>query len=129
MATKIPLVQGDRSPSIFFSVKNRSGVVVNLVGATVVLHFRAVGSPTVKETLTCSLIPGLDVDDGFGGIEVNLDAPYDVPGFGGRVQMDWNEFTLDTAGEFEGELEVTFPNGRNQTAPKFSLYSVRPQIA
>ncbi len=42
--------------------------------------------------------------------------------------MDWSVDALDTAGEFEGEVEVTFPDGRIQTAFAILKFQVREQF-
>lgn len=126
---RVKLVQNDTSPSLIFTLRNLQGVPINLAGASAVMHFRAVGADTVKETLDCQPIPGLEIDDGAGGFDVSTDSPYDVPGAGGRLQMDWGLNTLDTAGEFEGEVEVTFPSGRNQTVYNLFTFTVREQVA
>lgn len=129
MATRLQLVQGDRAPSVFISLTNRQGAPINLAGASALLHFRALGSATVKESIPCAVIPGLEVDDGAGGIQIVTTPPYDTPGAGGRLQLDWTPTALDTPGEFEGEVEVTFPNGRNQTSYKVLTFTVREQFA
>ena len=91
-------------------------------------HFREVGETVVKETLPGILLPGIETYVG-EDVEVSLDAPYDVAGSGGRLRVDWGPTSLDTPGDFEGELEIRFPNGRNQTAKKFCTFEVRGQIA
>lgn len=125
----LKLVQNDTAPSLFFTVRNAQGAPVSLQGATALLHFRAVGETTVKESLVCEPVPGLEIDDGAGGFDVDTSPPYDQPGAGGRLQMDWGPNTLDTVGDFEGELEVTFANGRQQTVYNLFTFTVREQFA
>ena len=60
--------------------------------------------------------------------EVDYRPPYDVAGRGGRLAMDWSATALDTAGEFEGEVEVTFPDGRIQTAFAILKFQIREQF-
>jgi hypothetical protein len=54
--------------------------------------------------------------------------PYDTPGRGGRLQMNWSPTALDTAGEFEAEVEATFAGGAVQTAYDLLKFTVRPQF-
>lgn len=94
MAEKIKLVQGDTLPQIKATITNDDGTATNLTGATPRLKFRAVGSNTVLVTLT--------------GIVTNAAA--------GEVVFNWNDGDLDReAGDYEGEIEVTFPSGQIQT--------------
>lgn len=125
MSNKIKLVQGDTKPQVAFSIKDSTtGDVVNLVGATVRLKFRELGSSTIKNTITCSLLSGKQMPDG----SISNVAPYDVAGAGGRAILEWPEGALDTAGEFEGELEVTFYDGTVQTVYDRQRFTVREQF-
>lgn len=76
---------------------------INLTGATVRLRIREVGSSTVKSTLLCSV----------------TDAT------GGKVATDFPTGTLDTAGVFEGEIEITFSDGGIQTVYDLLKLNVR----
>lgn len=126
----VNLVQGDTAPSLYFSITDeRTGAPVDLTGAAAVMHFRAVGATSVLESIPCTVIPGIELDDGDGGFSVSLAAPYNVPGPGGRLQLDWTTTALDGAGEFEGEVQITFPNGRQQTVLRTVSFSVREQFA
>ncbi|MNR49010.1 hypothetical protein D3C85_1683290 [compost metagenome] len=60
--------------------------------------------------------------------DVDFRPPYDVAGRGGRLAMDWSATALDTAGEFEGEVEVVFPDGRIQTAFAILKFQIREQF-
>jgi len=76
---------------------------INLVGATVKLKIRELGSLTVKNTLTCS------ISNASGGV----------------VTTDFPTGTLDTAGTFEGEIEITFSDGGIQTLVDLLRLKVR----
>lgn len=90
MTEKIKLVQGDTRPQIKVTLTDETtGNAVNITGATVRLRFRALGSTTLIDTMT--------------GVITN--------GSGGEVVFDWNPTTLNVeAGDYEGEIEVTFPS-------------------
>jgi hypothetical protein len=112
------LVTGDTLPELTFTLKESntaaSGLTldqnnsatwepINVTGATVKLRLRELGSTSVKSTLTCSV----------------------TNGSAGKVATDFPTGTLDTAGTFEGELELTFPNGGIQTVNDLIKFKVR----
>tara|TARA_R110002073_G_scaffold332930_1_gene519741 strand:+ start:129 stop:503 length:375 start_codon:yes stop_codon:yes gene_type:complete len=112
------LVTGDTLPELTFTLKDSntaaSGLTldqnnsatwepINVTGATVKLRLRELGSTSVKSTLTCSV----------------------TNGSAGKVATDFPAGTLDTAGTFEGELELTFPNGGIQTVYDLIKFKVR----
>jgi hypothetical protein len=112
------LVTGDTLPELTFTLKDSntaaSGLTldennsatwapINVTGATVKLRLRELGSTSVKSTLTCSV----------------------TNGSAGKVATDFPTGTLDTAGTFEGELELTFPNGGIQTVNDLIKFKVR----
>ena len=76
---------------------------INVTGATVKLRLRELGSTSVKSTLTCSV----------------------TNGSAGKVATDFPAGTLDTAGTFEGELELTFADGGIQTVYDLIKFKVR----
>ncbi len=129
MATdKIRLVQGDTAPQLQLSLtdqRTRRPLDLSAPGTTARLLFREVGGDAVKATMPCFAIAGY-VDPETG--DVDYRPPYDVAGRGGRLAMDWSTDALDTAGEFEGEVEVTFPDGRIQTAFAILKFQVREQF-
>jgi hypothetical protein len=126
-SSKIRLVQGDTRPSLIFSLRDeRTLAPIDLSGpgTTVRMLFREVGADTVKAIMPCYPIGGYqDPETG----EINADPPYDVAGVGGRCVMFWSADALDTAGEFEGEVEVTFADGI-QTAYQILKFQVREQF-
>lgn len=114
----LDLVTGDTLPELTFTLKNShvaaSGQIldpedsstwaaINVTGASVRLRLREVGSTTIKSTLTCSLTaPSL-----------------------GQVATNFPAGTLDTAGVYEGEIEITFNNGGIQTVYDLIKLKVR----
>lgn len=112
------LVTGDTLPELTFTLKDSqeaaSGSIldsedsstwapINVTGATVRLRIRELGSSTVKSTLTCSVTDGAN----------------------GKVATNFPVGTLDTAGTFEGELEITFASGGIQTVYDLVKLKVR----
>jgi hypothetical protein len=112
------LVTGDTLPELTFTLKDSntaaSGRVldpnddatwapVDLTGAAAKLRIRALGSTTVKSTLTCTISDPT----------------------AGKVITDFPEGTLDTAGTFEAELEITFASGGIQTVNDLIKLKVR----
>ena len=112
------LLQGDTLPELTFTLKDSntaaSGLTldpnnsatwspIDVTGAQVRLRLRELGSTTVKSTLLCT------VSDGIGG----------------KVITDFPAGTLDTAGTFEGEIEITFATGGIQTVYDLVKFKVR----
>ena len=112
------LVKGDTLPELTFTLKDSntaaSGLTldpnnsatwspIDVTGAQVRLRLRELGSTTVKSTLLCT------VSDGTGG----------------KVITDFPAGTLDTAGTFEGEIEITFATGGIQTVYDLVKFKVR----
>ncbi|HCP78939.1 MAG: hypothetical protein CML16_03035 [Pusillimonas sp.] len=129
MATsKIRLVQGDTRPQLIFSLTDETtGSPIDLSGGTTTIRmlFREAAADDVKATMPCYPIAGYrDPETGI----VDNAAPYDVAGKGGRCVMNWSEDALDTAGEYEGEVEVSFDAGEVQTAYDIIRFTVREQF-
>ena len=106
MAEKIKLVQGDTRPQIQVTLTDENtGSPIDITGATCLLKFRAAGSSTLVDTLT--------------GIVTN--------GSLGQVVFAWNPSSLNVdAGDYEGEVEVTFPLGGGiQTVYELLKFKVR----
>lgn len=112
------LVTGDTLPELTFTLKDSNTAVtgrtldandestwaaVDLTGASVKLRIRELGSTTIKSTLACTVTEPTN----------------------GKVATDFPEGTLDTAGIFEGELEVTFSGGGIQTVNDLIKFKVR----
>jgi hypothetical protein len=114
----LKLVTGDTLPELTFTLKDSQTAAsgktldandsttwapINVSGASVKLRLRELGSNSVKSTLTCSVTDGSN----------------------GKVATDFPTGTLDTAGTFEGELEVTFATGGIQTVHDLIKFKVR----
>lgn len=114
----LKLVTGDTLPELTFTLKDSQTAAsgktldvndsttwapINVSGASVKLRLRELGSTTVKSTLTCTVTDGSN----------------------GKVATDFPAGTLDTAGTFEGELEVTFTGGGIQTVHDLIKFKVR----
>lgn len=109
MADKIKLVQGDTRPQIRVTLTDdTTALPVDITGATCRLKFRAVGVTTLIDTL----------------IGTVLDGP------NGVVVFVWNANTLNVnAGDYEGEVEVTFPSNQGiQTSYQLLKFHVRAQF-
>jgi hypothetical protein len=76
---------------------------IDLSGATVQMFFRALGSTTVKDTIT--------------GAITNATS--------GVCSLSWNSASLDTAGTYEGEIQVTLSSGKIQTVYDKIKFKVR----
>lgn len=126
MANRIKLVQGDTYPQISVTVYDEtSNKPTDLRAATVLLKFRETGSTTIKSTITGSLVAGYTDEN---NNTVFTPPPYDEDGGGGGVVFSWDSDDLDTAGSYEGEVEVTFPNNRIQTVYDVVRFQVREQF-
>lgn len=112
------LVAGDTLPELTFTLKDSNTAAsgstldpnnsatwapIDVTGATVRLRIRELGSTTVKNTLTCTVTDGT----------------------GGKVITDFPAGTLDAAGTFEGEIEITFAAGGIQTVYDLVKLKVR----
>ena len=127
MAEKIYLVQGDSRPDVICELSDqKTGDPVAIDGATARMKFRKVGVTTTLTTLTGTLLPGVTVVAADGTSSVSVDAPYNVAGAGGRVQFVWGATDLNIdAGDYEGEIEVTFSNNKIQTVYDVLKFKVR----
>lgn len=114
----LKLVTGDTLPELTFTLKDSQTAAagktldegdsstwapINVSGGSVKLRLREVGSTTIKSTLTCTVVDGA----------------------AGKVATDFPAGTLDTAGTFEGEIEITFSTGGIQTVYDLIKLKVR----
>lgn len=122
---RMKLVQGDTRPPVVVSLTDVDGPIDLSDGDTVlVMYFRAEGDTTVLATIPGSKLVGKEEDDG----TVNTTAPYDVPGKGGRCLFPWVEHPEALAGDpgnYEGEVEITFPDGTIQTGYDLLKFKLR----
>jgi len=108
----IKLVQGDTRPQIVVDLKDQDGNPIPINGSTPKLYFRKAGTTTVLQTITGTPIVGFRDD---GGTLITA-APYNVPGVGGRASFNWPVGALNVeAGNYEGEVEITFSDLTIQT--------------
>jgi hypothetical protein len=107
MTDKIKLVQGDTRPAIVCTITDETtGDAVNITGATVVLKFRPVGSTTLQATVTGTVTSGSTGQVAF--------YPASTPAM----------LTGD-AGDYEGEIEITFSDGQIQTVYDLLKFKIR----
>lgn len=109
MSDVIKLVQNDNRPEITVTITDESsGNVMSLAGASEVMRFRKKGTTTVLATLT-----GTHVTDGTDG-----KTRFSFPGAALNVE----------AGNYEGEIEITFAGGDKQTVWDVLQFKVRAQF-
>jgi hypothetical protein len=107
MIEKIKLVQGDTRPAIVCTITDEiTGSAVNITGATVVMRFRPVGSTTLQATVTGTVTSGAAGQVAF--------YPASAPAM----------LTGD-AGDYEGEIEITFSDGQIQTVYDLLKFKIR----
>lgn len=117
----INLVQGDTLPQIKITIRDENTAAagqtldpenqatwakVNLTGSTVRLKIREIGATTLKDTLTGTLTDAVN----------------------GEVVFLFDSDTLDTAGEYEAEIEYTTAGGGVQTVYDLIKLRVREQF-
>jgi len=107
MAEKIRLVHGDTAPPLNVTLTDSTtGAAVNISGATVRLKFRAAGTTTLRSTLVGSVTNGA----------------------AGQVSFFWSDdptaLTGD-AGDYEGEIEITFADTTVQTVYDLLKFKLR----
>ena len=106
MSEKIKLVQNYTRPAIVCTLTDDvTGLPIGVTGATPRLKIRAVGSDILQATVTGS------VTDGANGVVAFY--PATAP------EM------LDTAGDFEGEIEIEFSDGQIQTLYDVLKFKIR----
>lgn len=107
MVTKIKLVQGDTKPALVCSITDEiTGVAINITGATVLLKFRVAGSTTLTATVTGSVTNGAAGEVAF--------YPASAPAM-----------LLGEAGDYEGEIQITFSDGTIQTVYDLLKFKLR----
>jgi hypothetical protein len=114
----LKLVTGDTLPELTFTLRESQTAAsgktldsndsttwapIDVTGSSVKLRLRDLGSTTVKSTLNCTVTSGTE----------------------GKVATNFPTGTLDTAGTFEGELEITFSSGGIQTVYDLIKLKVR----
>lgn len=109
MAT-IRLVQNDTGPQLRFTITDTlTNAAVDLTSATVVMHFRAINTEVLLFSRTATVL---------------------APATNGVAILQWLSGDLDIdAGEYEGEVEVTFPTGLRETIFNILQFVVREEFA
>ena len=112
------LVVGDTLPELTLRLKDKntaaSGVVldednsdtwapIDISGATVRLSIRQRGRTTLADTRTCSVTDGTN----------------------GACATDFGTSTFAAAGQYEGEIEITFASGGKQTVYDLIKFKIR----
>jgi len=119
----INLVKGDDLPALEIvlrdSNKAASGQTLDIGDAStwapidltnvsaVRLKFREIGSTTLADTITFTILS---------------------PATDGKIIMDWGSTTLDIHGDYEGEVEMTYSNGKVLTVPDKFKFIIRDQF-
>ena len=111
MATSFNYVQGDTGPQIQVTlVDEETNTATNLPGATVTLHFRAVGETTVLFSRALYINP----DTATTGVAI----------------VQWQTSDLDRdAGTYEGEIEIVKASGLRETLFDTLRFRIREDFA
>lgn len=130
MAMKFKLVKDDTLPEIRLSMTDETtGQPFDLSNpATAIrMYFRKVGETVLKETLTLVKVAGIvtAIDEDTGRMTISTAPPYDVPGSGGLCAVQFSDTTLNEAGQFQGEVEITFADGGRLTWYEIIGFSIR----
>jgi len=108
--TTIKLVQNDTAPDIDVALTDESdGSQINVsnAGDVIRLYFRRIGTTVLKATIVATKPTG---------------------GADGLVRFAWGATDLDTAGEYQGEIDITFNSGKKQSVYDVLNFSVRSQV-
>lgn len=105
MADKIKLVQGDTRPTLVVTLTDEvTELPINITGATPRLKFRKASAATLTATLDGTVTDGVN----------------------GQVAFFWTQDALaGEAGDYEGEIEITFGDGTVQTVYEILKFKVR----
>jgi hypothetical protein len=107
MTDKIKLVQGDTRPALVCTLTDQTTEsAITLTGATVRMRFREIGSATLTATVV-----GTVVDAALGKVAFY---PASSPAM-----------LQGAAGDYEGEIEITFADGQVQTVYDVLKFKIR----
>lgn len=110
MSEKIKLVQGDTKPALICTITDENtGAPISITGATVRLKFRPAGSTVVQSVITGTVLDGA----------------------AGTCAFYWSTNPTSLAGEagdYEGEIEVTFADSTVQTVYDLLKFKLRQQF-
>ena len=107
----IELIQNDTKPTLRFTCRENGcgevGDVINLTGCTYKFFFRkAFGTEKYMLTRLC------DITDAENGI----------------CEYSWQSTDLDTIGNFLGEIEITFPDGKIQSNYNTINFKIKKEL-
>ena len=103
--TFIWLVKGDTRPVLQFTCKTDDPIIIDLTSCTVRFVFKKAGASAYKFKRTCTLVNAVS----------------------GLCELSFQTGDLDEVGDFNGELEITFPDSSIQTS-KLIHFKVREQL-
>lgn len=106
MISPIELVQNDTLPFLDFTIE-KDGVAVNLTSATVVFSMKNDKGVRKIDKQACSLVTPLS----------------------GICRYELQLGDTDTAGTFNGEIQITFPGGTKQTSFENIPVVIKGEIA
>ena len=102
MPADFTMKRNDRLPSIVATLRDGTGAIVDLTGATVVFHMATTPGAAPKVNAICT-----------------VSAPTT-----GVAQYDWLAADTDTAGDYVAEFQVTFASGKPATFPNGGNISI-----
>jgi len=102
----IELVSNDTDPTLEIVCKDDRDEIIDLTDANEVsLTFKKVGATTYKFKRICL------VTDPTAGL----------------IEMEWEDTDLDTIGDYEGEVEIVFNSGKEQTSKRL-YFRIREEL-
>lgn len=101
---RVRTVTGDTPPINFSLLESESPVDLSDPSTIVRLKVRKAGQLTVKGEVICLKLPGRELEDG----TIDTGSPWNTAGRGGRLQAQCPTSLFDQAGDYEGEIEVSF---------------------
>jgi hypothetical protein len=110
---RIELVQNDTGPQMLMTLRDtHSGDTLDLsrLGTEIQFNFSAGPSEPVKAVIP--MFPGPDA-------------------INGQVMLDWSAGTpnvMNTVGDYYGEVQITWPDGRIQTTPSKLKFRIRKEL-
>lgn len=111
MPDKLYFVEGDRKPDVYFALKDGSGAAIDVSAGTATVKFKFIQIN----------------DQGGTPKQGNITLSKPNGGADGVVMLTWGAASLDTPGEFHGEIEISW-NGVLQTVPDLVSFNVRPKL-
>ena len=114
MIDRINLVQNDTGPQLLMTLRDKNtGDTLDLSGIGTEVYFHLSLGSDLPAKAIIPMIPGPNAANG-------------------QVMLDWaagDTSALDTVGNCYGEVQITWPNGRIQTAPDRLRFRIRKELA